>query len=616
MIQQLHHRGPDDTGVWVEESVAIGHKRLSILDLSTQGHQPMISLSGRYILVFNGEVYNHASLRIEQEQRGWFFAGHSDTEVLLSFIEDIGLERTLKRTIGMFAIAVWDRRTRTLQLARDRFGEKPLYFGWHSGDFLFGSEIKALVEHPFFDREVDRGALNLLMQYGYIPSPHCIFKNTFKLKQGSILTITIPDEHDRLLSPDNCHQRIHQYWSVVDVAISGMTSPFKGTYDDAVNEVEGLLSDAISLQMQADVPLGAFLSGGIDSSLIVALMQKQLNRSVKTYSIGFANKQFNEAVFAGMVANYLETDHTEQYVSCKDALKVISLLPAMFDEPLADSSQIPTYLVANLARKDVTVSLSGDGGDEVFCGYPRYVYGNRFASMPFRRAVEHFLCYLPPRMISWLKTPALTDNSPASRIKRIYNLAVASTPRVIARQLSVHPALDLVKGTSVVPMTVFDVEYPRVLEGNYLQLSMVMDKLSYLPDDILVKVDRATMAASLESRAPFLDHRITEFVTSLPVAFLFDGHSTKRILRDILYRHVPKNLVDRPKCGFSIPLADWLRNDLHDWAMDLFSSDLCDDLLDMRYCKELYRIHNTSKDDLSRINWTILSFLSWAHEWL
>lgn len=620
MLSTLLHRGPDDIGVWVEGEVALGHCRLSILDLSLSGHQPMVSLSGRYVLAFNGEIYNHAALRVDQELRGWRFAGHSDTEILLSLIEDFGLEKSLAKCVGMFAIVVWDRKTRSLQLARDRFGEKPLYYGWHKGCFLFGSELKALMVHPTYVRDVDRDALALLFSSGYIPSPYCIFKNTFKLLPGNILTLTLPCDLSCSLTSENCQQKVVAYWSVIDVTTAGIASPFNGSFADATNELESLLNDAVKIQMQADVPLGAFLSGGIDSSTIVALMQHQSARPVKTFSIGFENSRFDEARFAKSVASYLGTEHTEMYVAARDALNVIPLLSSMYDEPLGDSSQIPTYLVAKMARQRVAVSLSGDGGDEVFCGYPRYAYGNLYARLPCRHSLLNIIGRLSWAAIAGTinqLAPSRSDNLKSSRLALRLNMLTAPSNQVAAYRLAmIYRDSRSIVAEAINPPVVYDSELPTVFEKNYLQLAMLMDKLGYLPDDILMKVDRATMSVSLESRAPFLDHRISEFVSCLPSNYLFDGRKQKRILREVLYRHVPKSLIERPKCGFSIPLADWLREDLRDWSMDLLSSDSFSGLLDMQRCRELFHIHNRGQQDLSLINWTVLSFLSWAHRWL
>lgn len=620
MIAPLLHRGPDNTGIWLEGAVAIGHCRLSILDLTSLGHQPMVSLSGRYVLAFNGEIYNHSSIKEDQEQRGWCFSGHSDTEILLSLIEDFGLEEALVKCVGMFAIVVWDRKLRSLQLARDRFGEKPLYYGWHKGCFLFGSELKALAVHPSFVKDVDRDVLSLLFSFGYIPSPYCIFKNTFKLLPGTILTLSLQRDLPSSLTPENCQQKIVSYWSVVDVTTAGMASPFKGTFTEAANELECLLRDAVGSQMQADVPLGAFLSGGIDSSTIVALMQIQSECRVKTYSIGFENSQFDEACFAKAVASFLGTNHTEMYVTVRDALNVIPLLASMFDEPLGDSSQIPSYFVAKLARQGVTVSLSGDGGDEIFCGYPRYAYGYLFAGLPLRELFFRIVGKLSQTVTTGSFSriiPSRLDILFSSRWALRHDILAAPSGRHAAKRLAMIYSKPerIVKGATS-PNSVYDSKLPPNIENNYLQLAMLTDKLGYLPDDILMKVDRASMYVSLESRAPFLDHRISEFVSSLPVSYLFDGHVHKRILRDVLYRYVPKALIERPKCGFSVPLADWLRDDLQEWSMDLLSSNSLSDLIDMHRCRELYRIHGQGQQDLSQINWTVLSFISWAHQWL
>lgn len=589
MLNRIAHRGPDDSGAWIEGDVAIGHRRLSIIDMSPFGHQPMVSDDKRYVIAFNGEIYNHQQLRKELKAAGRRFRGHSDTEVLLALIQECGLESAVKRCIGMFAIVLWDRRERTLQFARDRFGEKPLYYGWYGGALLFGSELKALTEHKNFVREVDPESVALLLRFGYIPSPYSVYRHTRKLRPGTILTLRLPQERDEPLTAEKCAPVESTYWSHQETILHGLEKPFSGSFDQAVEELEYLLRDAVRLQMQADVPLGAFLSGGIDSSTIVAFMQQLSSQRVRTYSIGFDVPSHDEAECATRVAQYLGTDHVVSYVRSADVLNVIPQLPLMYDEPLGDSSQIPTYLVARLARRDVTVSLSGDGGDEIFCGYHKYRLGERFARLKGRQLLAVLVGALP-----WS-----TIQSIASRLsRRLGRKLTVAHFRTLSRLLAgkrfqdiaavvaeIGKDLEMLMPTRTTRTTAFDLERPGALEASYHRLAMLLDRESYLPDDILTKVDRATMAVSLESRAPLLDHRIAEFSARLPMSFLVDGGETKRVLRHVLYRKVPRALVDRPKRGFELPLTEWLKVELRPWATELLASRTCEDLLNLDYCR-------------------------------
>jgi asparagine synthase (glutamine-hydrolysing) len=621
MLDSLTHRGPDDVGTWHHGGISIGHRRLSIVDLSPLGHQPMPSASGRYILAFNGEIYNHKALREQLTAQGWSFRGHSDTEVLLALIEEVGLEQAVIQCVGMFALVLWDTRTRTLKLARDRFGEKPLYYGWHAGQFLFGSELKALTAHPAFQKKVDHSALYQLLRLGYVPAPYCIFQNTFKLPQASILTLRIPDNCDAL-SEQSCRQTVVPYWSVDEVAIRGIEERFTGSFDDATDKLEAILMEAVGLQMQADVPLGAFLSGGIDSSVIVALMQRQSSRPINTFSIGFDDARFNEAEHAKAVAKHLGTKHTELYVNSRDALDVIPLLPRMYDEPFGDSSQVPTYLVSKLARQHVTVSLSGDGGDEMFYGYSKYSFGQCFAELPFRQSWGRLVGALPWAAIEQagrVLPSALGRKVQSSRFEYLHALLSAKDNAAIAENIAMiyRRPEDLMAQKPTYPK-LFGGSSDNAISQCYQTAAMVLDRKSYLPDDILVKVDRASMAVSLESRAPLLDHRIVEFAARLPVSFLSEGGMSKRILRHVLYRHVPQSLVDRPKAGFSIPLAGWLRGELRNWAIDLLddSSRQQDEFLNLPECRSLLHSHLAGKRDASSALWPLLMFQAWRREWL
>ncbi len=617
MLKRIIHRGPDDSGIWVDtrQGVALGHRRLSVLDLSPAGHQPMTSACGRFVIAFNGEIYNHLKLRKELEQSnrqpgaGW--RGHSDTETLLACTAAWGIEKTLQSTVGMFAFALFDRRERKFFLARDRFGEKPLYYGWHQGCLMFASELKALTAHQKFEKCINHDAVSLLITYGYIPSPITIFKNTYKMLPGALLSFHIPEEVD-YLSPELCRQTEVKYWSVEQVALKGLKDPFDGTFEQAANELEEILMHAVGQQMHADVPLGAFLSGGVDSSTVVAMMQAQSNQPIKTFSIGFDSVSHNEAQHAKAVAKHLRTDHTELYVSSKEALDVIPSLALMYDEPFADSSQIPTYLVSKLAREQVTVSLSGDGGDEVFCGYEKYAFGKKLSDLPFRKVAGRALSLLPWQLLQTVGEviPGVGPKLKVSRFKTLHGLLSCRSHVELADRISrvcKNPGV-LLKDNRFVDSQISR-DYGNVVKENYLLLAMTMDRQGYLTDDILVKVDRASMAVSLESRSPLLDHRIVEFASRLPMPYLYSRDGAKRVLREVLYRHVPKALIDRPKMGFSVPMADWLRGDLLEWSRDLFNQN--DEILDLNACKTLMDGHLSGIANNDKILWPVLMYLQW-----
>lgn len=577
MADTIARRGPDDAGYWLDAGagVGLGHRRLSIVDLSPAGHQPMASGGGRYVIAFNGEIYNHLELR--QQLAGISWRGHSDTETLLAGFDARGIQGTVERCVGMFAFAVWDKAMRTLTLARDRLGEKPLYYGWQGTGsqraFLFGSELKALKAHPAFAADIDRGALCLLLRHNYIPAPHSIYQGIGKLEPGCLLTVS-------LAQPE---PRVQVYWSAVSAARAGVAKPFTGSANEAVDELERLAKDAVARQMMADVPLGAFLSGGVDSSTVVALMQAQANAQggapVKTFTIGFHEEGYDEAVHARAVARHLGTDHTDLYVSPSQAMEVIPRLPSLYCEPFADSSQIPTFLVSQLARQHVTVSLSGDAGDELFAGYNRYqltaTLWRKLARVPvpLRAAAARGIAALSP--VAWDGVARFIPG--AGRYAGVGDklhkgagvLASRSVDELylglVSHQRS--PA-DWVIGGHEPPTQLTGLRPP--LEGlNAVERMMALDAITYLPDDILVKVDRAAMGVSLESRVPFLDHRIVEFAWRLPLDYKLRDGQTKWALRQVLYRHVPRELIERPKMGFGIPVHDWLRGPLRDWGEDL-----------------------------------------------
>lgn len=571
MAARIQHRGPDDAGVWCdpEAGFALAHRRLSILDLSPAGHQPMLSASGRWVLAYNGEVYNHLALRqrLEDEGAAPTWRGHSDTETLLACIEAWGIERTLRASVGMFAIALWDRSERALVLARDRIGEKPLYYGWQGDTFLFGSELKALRAHPAFNASVDRGALVLLLRHNYIPAPYSIYQGIHKLPPGTVLR----------LGPGQRESEPVPYWSLSEVAERGTAHPFEGSESDALDALDRHLGNAVRGQMVADVPLGALLSGGIDSTVITALMQANSTRPVRTFTIGFDEKQYDEATHARAVARHLGTDHTELRLSGEDALGLVPQLPVMYDEPFADSSQLPTHLVMKLARQHVTVALSGDAGDELFGGYNRYFLGpktwERIRWMPpiVRKAVGAGLTALPPVTINKLFGPLAGRAGIALPGDKAHKLGARLTGVRSLDDLYVSlvsewpdPAGMVVDG--YMPPNLLDdrARWPKLSDP--VARMMALDSLTYLPDDILVKVDRASMAVSLETRAPFLDRDVIEFAWSLPMSMKLRDGRGKWILRELLDRHVPRELIERPKMGFGIPLDQWLRGPLRDWA--------------------------------------------------
>jgi asparagine synthase (glutamine-hydrolysing) len=629
MAGTLAHRGPDDQGVWVEESerIVMSHRRLSIVDLSPLGHQPMHSASGRYVVTFNGELYNFEALRKELEagesQLAW--RGRSDTEVLLAAVERWGVDRALRSFVGMFVFALWDRQERVLHLARDRFGEKPLYYGRMRGCFLFASELKALRAHPSFDASIDRQALALYLRYGCVPAPHSIYAGISKLMPGTVLSLT---KHDLEASEAG---KVRTYWSVCDAVTRGMTAPFGGGDAEAIAELERVLQKAVGGQMVADVPLGAFLSGGVDSSAIVALMQAQSARPIRTFSIGFQEEAYNEAVHAKRVAQHLGTDHTELYLAPREALDVVPDLADIYDEPFADSSQIPTYLVSKLARRHVTVSLSGDGGDELFGGYNRYVWGPTLG----RRIgwVPHSVRSSLRRAITRV-TPATWDRT----VDRVSGLMPASTRQKavgdklhkLAGLLDARDDTDLYQRmVSFWPVGMATAwrqesgssgwlgsEPPAVLHS-LPERMMYWDALGYLPDDILVKVDRAAMAVSLETRVPFLDHRVFEFASSLPLRFKIRAGCTKWILRELLYRYVPRELVERPKMGFGVPIDTWLRGPLRSWAESLLDESKLRGagLLDPLAIRSCWQAHLAGARNWQHRLWAVLMFQAWLERW-
>lgn len=623
MADAVAHRGPDDAGTWLdrEAGIALGHRRLAVLDLSPAGGQPMESASGRYVIVFNGEIYNHRDLRRRLEagrpdRPRW--KGHSDTETLLAAIECWGLEEALRAAVGMFALAVWNRDDRILCLARDRVGEKPLYYGWQNGTFLFGSEIKALAVHPAFSGEIDRDALTLLLRHAYIPAPWSIYRGVQKLPAGTYVSVAARASRE----PAGQWLEPQPYWSLGEAVASGRARPFEGSLEDAVDALHDLLLRAVGRQMVADVPLGAFLSGGIDSSTVVALMQAQAERPVRTFTIGFEDPAYDEAAHAKAVARRLGTEHTELYVSAREAQDVLPRLSDLFDEPFADHSLIPTFLVARMARRQVTVALSGDGGDELFGGYEHYSSNPRMwrllSSTPtsIRRAAALFAPGpdgLPARMLRRLPMGRGRRWTPGKVCKLMW-LARSRTPEDLHyRRLSHWPNPAAVVPGASEPRTVLNQPATWPDAAELADRLMAVDALSYLPDDILVKVDRAAMGVSLEGRAPFLDHHVVEFAWRLPPSFKIRNGLGKWILRQVLYRHVPKELVERPKAGFSLPLAAWLRGPLRDWAEALLDERRLrqDGFFDPLPIRRKWNEHLSGGESWEGQLWSVLMFQTW-----
>lgn len=624
MNAALVHRGPDNDGCWYDlgAGIVFGHRRLSIIDVSSGGKQPMISVGGCYVITFNGEIYNYKELRLELETAGWSFRGDSDTEVMLAGFEKWGLDNAIKRFIGMFAFALWDRQERRLYLARDRIGEKPLYYGWKGNTFIFASELKAICAYPGFAADIDRDSLALFMRHGYIPAPYTIYKGIKKLVPGTILTIT-PDSPG--YSPDPV-----PYWSFKQIAEAALATPYPGSENEAIIALDNLLRDAVKHQMLSDVPLGASLSGGIDSSTIVALMQAQSNVPIKTFSIGFYEQAYNEARYAKEIADYLGTDHTELYVTAEEAMKVIPRLPGLYDEPFADSSQIPTHLVATLARQKVTVILSGDAGDELFGGYNRYFWGcgiwNKIGWIPrpLRFAGAGTLRVLPPtawdRMFNGLG-PLLPkrfrQKQPGDKVHKLAEVLAVESPEAMYRNLvsTWKKPQELVTGGAE-PSTILTEPQRWANIGDFTLQMMYLDTLSYLPGDILVKVDRACMGVSLESRVPYLDHRVVEFAWRLPLSMKIRNGESKWILRQVLDRYVPRQMMDQPKSGFGIPIDRWLRGPLREWAEELLSESRLrkEGFFQTKPIRQKWQEHLSGKRNWHHHLWNVLMFEAWLDE--
>lgn len=617
MATMLSHRGPDDEGVWVDshEGVALAHRRLSILDLSAAGHQPMQSACGRYVLVFNGEIYNHRDLRKQlAQEHAYAWRGHSDTETLLAMMSRHGIEITLRNMVGMFALAVWDRDDRALYLARDRFGEKPLYYGLSGEGFVFASELRAIQAHSKQSLETDRDALVLLLRYGMIPAPYSIFSGIRKLSSASMVRLSITDlSAGRLPAPVT-------YWQARPKDESKAWMPFSGSEADALARLDTLLNESVAGQMLSDVPLGAFLSGGVDSSTVVALMQSQSALPVRTFTIGFHEKGYNEAEFARQVATHLGTEHTEIYVTPADALATIPALPEVYDEPFADQSQIPTLLVSRLAKASVSVSLSGDGGDELFGGYNRYLFApgiwQRTQRLPkaLRGTIPFLISSLSPESWNHISSFLPGVRGYADLGGKLYKMAKvcdAASPEALYESLVARwpEPESAVLGHSGASGLV----HAPIGDEALAAYMMRLDTSFYLPNDVMTKVDRAAMSVSLETRAPLLDHRVAQFALSLPLSMKIREGRGKWILRQLLYRHVPESMIDRPKMGFSVPLDGWLRGPLREWAESLLCKQRLDDEghFNSAVIRKMWEEHLSQKRNWADRLWSVLMYQAW-----
>lgn len=617
MDLSLEHRGPDGHDVWIDMAagIALVHRRLAIVDLSPAGHQPMHSADGRYVISYNGEVYSHLAIRADIEAEGHTFRGHSDTEVILESVARYGVAATANRLIGMFALAIWDKKDRTLTLVRDRLGIKPVYWTKVDGLFAFASELKALRQHPGWTPRIKPEAVASFMRHNYIPAPHTIYQDVFKLEPGTILTL-----------PWGKEPQFQKFWDARKVALEGIQNPLKESDAALTDRLETVLIDAVGKRMMADVPLGAFLSGGIDSSTVVALMKAANSGPVKTFSIGFEQAAFNEAPHAAAIARHLGTEHTELTVTSREALDVVPKLAGMFDEPFADSSQIPTYLVSAMTRRHVTVALSGDGGDELFAGYNRYQLASRswrmLSLMPevVRNSVAAALTSQPTERWDKLSSFLPRSLSPpqiGDKVHKVASVLRIDDPDALYRRLVSHwEPSNLLAGVAETRGALWDASVRKDFP-EFLDRMQFLDLVTYLPDDILTKVDRCSMAVALEARVPLLDHRVVELAWRLPHSAKIRGGVTKWLLREVLYRHVPKALVERPKMGFGVPLAEWLRGPLRDWAEDLLSEKRLGEtgFFDVALVRRYWSEHLSGQRNWQYLLWDLLMFEDWRARW-
>jgi asparagine synthase (glutamine-hydrolysing) len=626
MAGALAHRGPDDDGTWVDapSGVALSHRRLAVVELGPEGHQPMISADGRWVVTYNGEIYNFGALGARLSSEGAVFRGGSDTEVLLAAMARWGLDAALEACEGMFALAAWDRHRRELHLVRDRFGEKPLYYGWAGAHFVFASELKALRRVPTFVAELDRQAVVLFLRHNCVPAPRTIYRGVAKLEPGHVLTVGCGTRRGELPPP-------RAYWSARLAIDEARRRPLDGGGDELADQLDATLSASVGARMVADVPVGAFLSGGVDSSLIVALMQRHSHHPVRTFTVGFAEREYDESADASAVAALLGTDHTSLRVSDRDALEVIPELPSMWDEPFADCSQIPTHLVSRLARTEVTVSLSGDGGDELFAGYNRHAWlerlWDRSTVVPgdLRRLVGALATRVPPGAVeSVARLSAVLPNrwrlrNPSTKLAKLGLVLGADKPEDAYLCLVSHwqsPETMVVGAPPVTSLAADPATWPGL--GGITEQMLWLDLVGYLPDDILTKLDRAAMAVSLETRVPFLDRAVVDLAWRLPVTAKLNGGVTKWILRRVLHRYIPPELVERPKMGFGLPIGTWLRGPLRPWAEDLLSERQLrrDGVLDPAPVRRAWQLHQRGRRDFGYELWDVLALQAWLQRWV
>tara|TARA_B100001113_G_scaffold247160_1_gene203487 strand:- start:535 stop:2478 length:1944 start_codon:yes stop_codon:yes gene_type:complete len=618
MTDSIKHRGPNDSGCWnnPSEGIALGHRRLSILDLSDAGHQPMESSNGRYVIAFNGEIYNHLQIRsdIEKNNENISWRGHSDTETILSAFETFGIQKSLEKFVGMFAFSLWDKKNKILTLARDRLGEKPMYYGWQNiGNgrvFLFGSELKALKSFPDINLRVDRGSLSLFLKHAYVPNPYSIYENIFSLEPGQFLQVSLLNKMTKTVN----------YWEASEIIKKGSSKEYKGTPKEAVKDLKNLLRHTIKSQMISDVPLGAFLSGGIDSSTVVSIMQEQSDIPVKTFTIGFNEKGFDEAKYAKSIANHLGTDHTELYINANDAMKVIPDMHSIYCEPFADSTQIPNFIVSRLAKNDVTVALSGDGGDELFGGYSRYNHIDNiwkkinYFPLSTRNLISKILTYPLQEKSIYSKYKSKTLTNLSKRIISGTNLINSETiDKLYSHVITQIPFSKDVVHDGYLKETKLDDLKPNFGDISNIEKMMATDTINYLPDDILTKVDRAAMRTSLETRVPFLDHNIVEFAWRLPISYKVKEGESKWPLQKILKDFLPESLTKREKMGFSVPIHEWIRGPLSEWCEELLNKDRLksEGFFDEEIVCNKWKEHLFGKKNNITFLWPILMFQSW-----